>query len=175
MILIVDGTLRGVGWTNFTCPVTDPTAAFDLITSYVARGFQINHARLFERGTQIDLPADIFHPHSEHCPFETLRWEWEQVLHERPISPAKLHKQVYINWNRRLVRYYDRQINLAIEGILLLEYKIRQNRLQSNTTSTLVVTERQKFLLQSRYARVQSLETLRKKTVRRLKSLEASA
>ncbi|RAJ99996.1 hypothetical protein LX87_01694 [Larkinella arboricola] len=73
MILIVEGTLRGVGWTSFTCPVADAIAAFDLITSYVARGFQINHAKMFERGLQIDLPAEIFSPHSEGCPFESLR------------------------------------------------------------------------------------------------------
>ncbi|MFD1142980.1 hypothetical protein ACFQ4C_17775 [Larkinella insperata] len=174
MILIVDGTLHGVGWANFTCPVSDPIAAFDLITSYAARGFRINHARLFERGIQIDLPADVFNPHSEHCPFESLRWEWEQVLRERPISPSKLHRQVYINWNRRLVRYYDRQINLVIEGILRLEYQIRQSTPPSTNGLEQVASERQKFLLQSRYARVQSLETLRQKTVRNLRDLEAS-
>lgn len=175
MILIVDGTLQGVSWTNFTCPVTDPIAAFDLIASYVNRGLRISHVRLFERGIQVDLPAEIFDSHSKASPFETMRWEWEQTLRERPLSPTTLNRQVYINWNRRLVTYYDRQINLVIEGILRLECQIRQTRALSGPGSVLAITDRQRFLLQSRYALVQSLELLRQQTVLKLKKLEASA
>ncbi|GAB3343081.1 hypothetical protein GCM10027299_58490 [Larkinella ripae] len=171
MFLILNGIFKGINWINFTCPVSDELDAYELVSSYIADGLEVKQVALIDQNCRTELPVDVFDGQPISGDVQQLQNQWEHILAYQSIPTKTLDRQRFINWNRRLLIYYDRQINLSIKAILRLHKKMTALFLKK------AIAKKQQLLfykdaLKSYKKQVSSLETARQKVVERLKVME---
>lgn len=153
-------------------PVKDYFSAFDIVSRYVSTGFNLQDATLVDGNNRLELPIEVFEGQSFSELFGEMQQQWEEIFQEQPLHLATLDRQRYINWHRRLIVYYEQQINRTIKGILRLDKKQYKNKTLPNSSARLAMRQSYQSLLQSHNKRVTSLESARQKAVNILKKLE---
>ncbi|GAB3906947.1 hypothetical protein GCM10028803_40150 [Larkinella knui] len=174
MILILNGTHEGTNWTNFMLSVIDYTSAFDRVASYVANGLVLENATLIEGGNRMELPIEAFDGQSFSGQFDKIQQQWEAIFDDRPLPLATLDKQRFVNWNRRLIDYYDQQINHTIKSILRLSKKLKRISSPPASAAKQEMAKQYSQLLKRRYIRIASLEASRQNAIAYLKEIESN-
>ncbi|MFD1143732.1 hypothetical protein ACFQ4C_21570 [Larkinella insperata] len=172
MILIINGQHGATPWRNCICEVIDYTGAFDLLADFIANGLILYEATLLDAGKPMKLPVEAFDQHRFSPQLEKLQGQWQELL-EQPVPENRLARQRMINWNRRLVGYYDRQLQLTLKAIGRVGKKLETLQVQGESGFKRSIHEAFTAQLRSMYIRTVSLEASRQQTVDRLKKLEA--
>ncbi|MGA0555302.1 hypothetical protein ACO2Q8_01525 [Larkinella sp. VNQ87] len=163
MVLIIDGVWKGLEWNNFMASVPDELAAIDLIADYRNKGLNLHRVQFIAQRVRTEIPVDMFNEHSLCIRFDQLQQQWEKIFQESPLPNKLMDRQRFINWNRRLVHYYDQQI--AYTNRLKERLNRKQHRLscQKPTTVRHRTAQFYQSLLVSYENRVLTLELSRQR------------
>ncbi|GAB3255788.1 hypothetical protein GCM10027347_17170 [Larkinella harenae] len=172
MILIINGVFNGTNWTNLLLVVPDEVEALERLSSLNEKGVELVNATLINRNSRQELPIEVLHEQVRwNSQFAELQRQWESVLSEEPVARRVLGSQRFVNWTRRLIAYYDKQINLTSKEIVRVSKKMEMISFQETASNPLFMAAYFKTNLKNCENRMKFLETARQQALQELNEL----
>lgn len=120
MLLLVDGTNKGILCRDISLWVTNHESAFDLLNHLIRDGWVLKRATVIDGFDRVQLPIQAFDGQSVAAHMATMQHQWQQILARRSTDYKLKTSSTLLTWMHQLDAYYADLIqHLQKMGVLL--------------------------------------------------------
>ncbi|GAB3903111.1 hypothetical protein GCM10028803_30970 [Larkinella knui] len=173
MVIVLNGIKNGVNWTNLTLSVKSHEAAFESLSTYVAKGLVLLDACLIDGDNRLELPIEVFDGQPFRWPLQQLQNEWELILGDRSVQVVQQNRQRAKDWDDLLIIYYEKQIDHFSRIIEQLEKAATTNTTKRSSPKKNRLAYQYELLIQRHTQQLAAIQKSHQKALEHLRRLHS--